>query len=194
MKLVFGHVAAPSGRGTSWAAVGPFSAGNPRLSRPIPALIRRSPCEDMARSWMSLLAPDDRSRLERRGRTRCNRWREVRSDSLWSAAHVASAVGLPARRRRRPEPQRSRSAPAQPRRRPSALRRLSTTPPLREHVSSICLTFHGSDRGRPAYASIIDVPSAGRWRLEIRSGQLKAQVRLRAITVSAKQRSDDQAR
>jgi hypothetical protein len=43
-----------------------------------------------------------------------------------------------------------------------------------------------SDAGPPAYASIIDVPSAGCWRLEIRSGQLKARVSLRAITVPAK--------
>jgi hypothetical protein len=45
---------------------------------------------------------------------------------------------------------------------------------------------YGSDNGPPAYASIIDVPSAGCWRLEIRSGRLKAQVSLRAITVPAK--------
>ena len=45
---------------------------------------------------------------------------------------------------------------------------------------------YGSDSGPPAYASIIDVPSAGCWRLEIRSGRLKAQVSLRAITAPAK--------
>lgn len=45
---------------------------------------------------------------------------------------------------------------------------------------------YGSDNGPPAYASIMDVPSPGCWRLEIRSGRLKAQVSLRAITVPAK--------
>src|SRR5436190_5406692 len=43
-----------------------------------------------------------------------------------------------------------------------------------------------SDTGPTAYASIINVPSAGCWRLEVRSGQLNAQVSLRAITVPAK--------
>jgi hypothetical protein len=44
---------------------------------------------------------------------------------------------------------------------------------------------YGGQRGAPSFASIIDVPRAGCWRLSVATAQLRASVVVRAITAPA---------
>jgi hypothetical protein len=56
---------------------------------------------------------------------------------------------------------------------------LDGTATFRERFSRI---GYSSDTSPPAYASIIDVPSAGCWRLQVTSGRLTGRFDLRAVT------------
>jgi hypothetical protein len=75
---------------------------------------------------------------------------------------------------------------------PSARARVSRTVVVRGTQLDGAAEFHerfsrigyNSDTGPPAYASIIDVPMAGCWRLEVTSGRLKGEFDLRAVTSS----------